>query len=401
MYSKKQRELMSRWQEGGLCRINLLEGSVRSGKTWISLVLWAFWVSSSPPDGCYLMAAKTLGTLKRNCLELLVSLVGERNFSYSTSRKEGQLFGRRIFLEGAGDARAENKIRGMTLAGAYCDELTLFPKDFFAMLLSRISAPGAKLFATTNPDSPDHWLMTDYIGRKNELDMLVERFLIEDNSFLDKAYVQSLKKEYTGVFYDRYILGEWTRAEGLVYPMFQEERHIAKALPEDGQWYISVDYGTVNPCSMGLWCRREGKATRVKEYYYSSRATENRGGQKTDEEYYSELEKLAGDKNIRSVIVDPSAASFMETIRRHRRFKVRGADNRVLDGIRLVSSLLGDDRIFIDKSCKDWLREVRAYSWEEKGGNDRVVKEFDHAMDDTRYFCSTVMGREFRREEGV
>lgn len=399
MYSKKQLELMRLWQEGGLRRINLLEGSVRSGKTWISLVLWAFWVSSSPAEGCYLMAAKTLGTLRRNCLELLVSLVGERNFAYSLSRKEGRLFGRRIFLEGAGDARAENKIRGMTLHGAYCDELTLFPRDFFAMLLSRISAPGAKLFATTNPDSPDHWLMTDYISRRDSLDMLVQRFLIEDNSFLDSRYVDSLKKEYTGVFYDRYILGQWTRAEGLVYPMFDEERHITRQLPEEGQWYISVDYGTVNPCSMGLWCMDGGRAIRVGEYYYSSRAEPNRGGQKTDEEYYCELEKLAGEMNIRSVIVDPSAASFMETIRRHRRFRVRGADNRVLDGIRLVSSLLGEDKLLIHSSCRDWLREVRAYSWEEKGCSDRVVKEFDHAMDDTRYFCSTVMARERKREE--
>ncbi|MEG0853001.1 MAG: PBSX family phage terminase large subunit [Angelakisella sp.] len=399
MYSSKQRALMGLWQSGGLRRINLLEGSVRSGKTWISLVLWAFWVSASPADGCYLMAAKTLGTLKRNCLELLIALVGEQNFNYSLSRKEGSLFGRRIFLEGAGDARAENKIRGMTLAGAYCDELTLFPKDFFAMLLSRISAPGAKLFATTNPDSPEHWLMTDYINRREELDMLVERFLIEDNTFLDRGYVESLKKEYTGVFYDRYILGHWTRAEGLVYPMFAEDRHITDCMPEDGQWYISVDYGTVNPCSMGLWCLDGGKAIRVREYYYSSRAGEHRGQQKTDEEYYEELEKLAGKKNIRSVIVDPSAASFIECIRRHRQFRVRGADNRVVDGIRLVSSLLGEDRLLIHKSCKDWLREVRAYSWEEKGSSDRVVKEFDHAMDDTRYFCSTIMGRLLKREE--
>lgn len=399
MYSKRQRELLRLWQRGELKRINLLEGSVRSGKTWVSLVLWAFWVSSSPEEGCYLMAAKTLGTLRRNCLELLVSLVGAQNFTYSLSRKEGRLFGRRIFLEGAGDARAENKIRGMTLHGAYCDELTLFPKDFFAMLLSRISAPGAKLFATTNPDSPDHWLMTDYISRREELNLLVERLLIEDNSFLDSSYVESLKREYTGVFYDRYILGLWTRAEGLVYPMFDEARHITQELPEGGQWYISVDYGTANPCSMGLWCVSDGGAVRVKEYYYSSRADQNRGQQKTDEEYYWELEQLAGDRNIRSVVVDPSAASFIETIRRHRRFRVRGADNRVLDGIRLVASLLGEGKLLVHSSCRDWLREVRAYSWEEQGCSDRVVKEFDHAMDDTRYFCSTVLARERKRRE--
>lgn len=396
-YSERQRELLRLWRRDGLRRINLLEGAVRSGKTWISLVLWAFWVGEAPAGGSYLMAAKTLGALKRNCLDLLTNLVGAQNFCYSLSKKEGRLFGRRILLEGAGDSRAENKIRGMTLAGAYCDELTLFPKEFFAMLLSRISAPGAKLFATTNPDSPEHWLMSEYISRSGELDMLIMRFLIEDNPFLDSSYLESLKKEYRGVFYDRYILGQWTRAEGLVYPMFSEEKHISEEIAEDGEWYISVDYGTVNPCSMGLWRVEGDGAARVQEYYFDSRAPANRGCQKTDEEYYLELERLAGDIAVRAVVVDPSAASFIECIRRHRRFKVRGADNRVLDGIRLVSCMLGEGRLTVSKSCRDWLREVRAYSWEDGAQSDRVKKENDHAMDDTRYFCSTVMARKRNR----
>lgn len=138
IYSNIQLKLMRLWRHGELHRINILEGSVRSGKTWISLVLWAFWVGSGDKNGSYLMAAKTLGSLRRNCLDLLVTLVGQSNFEYSIHRKEGRLFGRRIYLEGASDARAENKIRGMTLSGAYCDELTLFPKEFFAMLLSRL-----------------------------------------------------------------------------------------------------------------------------------------------------------------------------------------------------------------------------------------------------------------------
>lgn len=399
-YSKKQQQLLRLWREGGLKRINLLEGAVRSGKTWISLVLWAFWVAGAPEKGNYLMAAKTLGALRRNCLELLITLVGEKNFSYSLSKKEGRLFGRRVFLEGAGDSRAENKIRGMTLCGAYCDELTLFPKEFFAMLLSRISAPGAKLFATTNPDSPDHWLMTEYISRSGELDMRIVRFLIEDNPFLDRDYLESLKKEYRGVFYDRYILGQWCRAEGLVYPMFDAEKHLASGPPEEGVWYISVDYGTVNPCSMGLWSTDGESATRVAEYYYNSRASESRGQQRTDEEYYRALEELAGERIIRAVVVDPSAASFLECIRRHRKFRVRGADNRVIDGIRLVSCLLGEGRLKIDPSCRDWLREVLAYRWEDGAQSDKVIKESDHAMDDTRYFCSTVLGRTYRRSEG-
>ena len=224
VYTPKQRELMRLWQKNKLKRINLLEGSVRSGKTWISLVLWAFWVATMPKDKNYLMVAKTLTSLRRNCLDLLQDLVGAKYFTYSLSKKEGCLFGRKIYLEGVNDARAESKIRGMTLIGAYCDELTLFTEDFFAMLLSRLSEKGAKIIATTNPDSPNHWLMTKYINRiaEDDLDMYVEKFLIDDNTFLDKEYVDNLKKEYTGVFYDRYILGMWKRAEGIVFRDFSE-----------------------------------------------------------------------------------------------------------------------------------------------------------------------------------
>lgn len=191
------------WQRDELKRINLLEGSVRSGKTWISLVLWAFWVGTMPKDGSYLMVAKTLTSLRRNVLDLLQSLVGARNFSYSLPKKEGRLFGRLVYLEGVNDARAESKIRGMTLQGAYCDELTLFTQDFFAMLLSRLSEPGAKVIATTNPDSPNHWLMTEYIKRKDDddgVDLLDIKYTLDDNTFLDPEYVKQIKREYTGVF---------------------------------------------------------------------------------------------------------------------------------------------------------------------------------------------------------
>ena len=172
MYSEKQKQLLRLFKQKKLRRINILHGSVRSGKTWISLVLWAFWLLTMPKDGAYLMVAKTLTSLRRNCLDLLETLVGKANFSYSLAAKQAFLFGRLVYLEGVNDARAESKIRGMTLQGAYCDELTLFTQDFFAMLLSRLSMPGAKLFGTTNPDNPGHWLKTDYLDRAGELDLM-------------------------------------------------------------------------------------------------------------------------------------------------------------------------------------------------------------------------------------
>lgn len=401
IYTAKQRELMRLWQKNKLKRINLLEGSVSSGKTWISLVLWAFWVATSPRDENYLMVAKTLTSLRRNCLDLLEVLVGAANFSYTLSRKEGTLFGRRIYLEGVNDARAESKIRGMTLTGAYCDEITLFTEDFFSMLLSRLRQPGAKLIGTTNPDSPYHWLKTEYIdrGERGEIDMLTMKFLIDDNTFLPPEYVENAKKEHVGVFYDRFIRGEWVIANGLVYPNFDEAKHVIDYMPpqkDDGLYYISIDYGTQNPTSMGLWRVADDKAVRIAEYYHDGRKTRR---QLTDEEYYSALEGLAGDKVIQYVVVDPSAASFITTIKRHGVFSVKKAANDVLDGIRVTATLLNTGRLLLDRGCADAIKEFRTYSWDDKATSDAVVEENDHAMDDIRYFCYTVLRREWHWDD--
>lgn len=416
MYSEKQKQLLRLFKQKKLRRINILHGSVRSGKTWISLVLWAFWLLTMPKDGAYLMAAKTLTSLRRNCLDLLETLVGKANFSYSLAAKQAFLFGRLVYLEGVNDARAESKIRGMTLQGAYCDELTLFTQDFFAMLLSRLSMPGAKLFGTTNPDNPGHWLKTDYLDRAGELDLMKMRFTIDDNEFLDPEYVRQLKREYTGVFYDRFILGNWVAAEGLVYPIFSEKEHVVHALPEccahpekgQGEYYISVDYGTKNPFSAGLWCVSGGEATRIAEYYYDGRKSKR---PRTDEEHYAALEKLARHEvwdrgkrvieayPIQCVVIDPSAASMIECIRRHGSFPVRAAKNDVIPGIGVTGSLLAAGKLKIHADCKDCIREFGVYSWDEKAKGDQVIKENDHAMDDIRYFCYTVLRRLFRWDD--
>lgn len=336
------------------------------------------------------MAAKTLTTLKRNCLDLLETLAGKNHFTYSLSKKEGTLFGRRIYFEGVSDSEAESKIRGMTLQGAYCDELTLFNEDFFAMLLSRLSEKGARLFGTTNPAAPNHWLKTNYIDRRDELDFLLKDFLIDENTFLEADYVSELKKEYTGVFYRRYILGEWCNAEGLVYPMFDKAKHTVSSIPPQegfGEYYISVDYGTMNPCSMGLWRVDDKRAVRIREWYHSGRDSRVT---MTDEEYYEALVGLAEGYDIRYVIVDPSAASFIATVRRHGRFTVRKACNNVLEGIRITGSLLQSGKLIFHESCTNAIREFGMYLWDNDSGEDRVVKEFDHAMDDIRYLCATV-----------
>lgn len=378
---------MELWRTKKLQRINLLEGSVSSGKTWISLVCWGFWLATMPQNQLYLMCGKSLTTLKRNCLIPLEAMFGQSNFSFSTSAKEAYLFGRRVLLEGANDARSEGKIRGLTLQGAYCDELTLFPKDFFVMLLSRLRVPGAKLIATTNPDSPQHWLKREYIDRMAELDMLTMRFLLEDNTTLDPQYVAAVKAEYTGVFYRRFIFGEWCVAEGLIYPMFDKAVHV-KSLPHpQGEWYVSVDYGTLNAFSAGLWCYDGTTAYRVAEYYYSGREQKR---QRTNTQYLQSIQQLTAGKSISAVIVDPSAASFIAELRQAG-FLVRKGKNDVVEGIRRTAAALEQGKLLFSPDCKNSFREFALYRWDESSSQDRPIKENDHAMDDIRYFVSTIL----------
>lgn len=385
-FTEKQKELVRALKRDELKRINILYGSVRSGKTWITLVLFALWVVTFPKDKPFLMVGKTLTALKRNCLDLLQTIIGEENFSYSISSKMGVLFGHKVFLEGANDARSESKIRGMTLQGAYVDEITLIDRDFFAMLLSRLSEPGAKLFGSTNPDNPAHWLKTEYIDRADELDMLVQKFEIDDNTFLDPEYIRQIKSEYTGVFYERFILGNFVIAEGLIYDF--SEANITDEIPTRGEYYVSVDYGTMNPFSAGLWCvDATGHAVRIKEYYYDGRANRR---QKTDEEYCDEVEALCKGYYINDFIVDPSASSFIAAMHK-RGYSVRHAVNDVLDGIRITARFLKDGHIKIHRSCKDCIREFGLYRWDDKSPVDRPIKENDHSADEVRYFAATVL----------
>ena len=317
-------------------------------------------------------------------------LVGQNNFNYSPSTKEGILFGRRVILEGANDIRAESKIRGVTLQGAYCDELTQFPEDFYAMLLSRLRLPGAKLIATTNPDRPTHWLKEEYIDRADKLDLLDVKFTIDDNTMLPADYVEAIKREYTGVYYERFILGLWTLAQGLIYPMYQE----ALGKPPDKQadkCLLALDYGTQNAFAAGLWEKHGEIWYMTREYYYSGRDS---GQQKTDEEYAQDLDRVFADirpgKTL-TVIIDPSAASFIALLRkRNHRYKVLKADNDVANGIRETATAMKTGKIKISPDCVNWKKEVQGYVWDEKSGEDRPVKEKDHHMDQTRYFVKTM-----------
>jgi PBSX family phage terminase large subunit len=319
-------------------RINIWEGSVRSSKTICSLVRWLLYLRDGPP-GDLLMVGKTERTLKRNILDPLEHIVGSKNFRYKIGAGEGQLFGRRVYIAGANDERAAGKIQGLTLAGAYGDELSLWPESFFTMLLSRLSVPGAKLFGTTNPDSPYHWLKVNYLDRAGELNLKSWHFTLEDNLNLDPAYVEALKKEYTGLWYKRFILGLWVLAEGAIYDMWDDAKHVRPAPQDLKRFIVAVDYGTSNPCTFGLYGWHDSSKPVVyltREYWYDARAT---GRQKTDAEYADDFKEWLGEIRPEAIYVDPSAASFIAELRK-RGFRVKDADNDVIDGIRFVASML-------------------------------------------------------------
>ncbi len=376
MFTEKQRALLTLFKQKKLKRINVFEGSVRSGKTYISLVLFALWLLTMPRDKTYLLAAKTVTSLKRNCLDLLVSLFGERNFTYSITQKEGRLFGRKVLLEGASDVRAEGKIRGVTLSGAYLDELTLIPEDFFTMLLSRLSEPNAKLFATTNPDHPSHYVKKKYLDRKDELDLFVMRFLLDDNTFLPEEYVRGLKKEYTGVFYDRFILGKWVAAEGVIYRDFADNQgaFIKDTPPEIRVASVGVDFGgNRSATAFVLSGITENFDVYVLDEFYTKKTLSPR---ELEAEFVSFIEKNAEKYPIFDAFCDSAESTLILGLEQAAAahglpITVRRAiKGRILERIRFLNSMISKKRFFVLKGLEHIADAIANAVWDEKSLTD-------------------------------
>ena len=377
-YSAKQCELLALFKKRMLKRINILVGSVRSGKTWISLVLWAFWILSMPKDGAYLLVAKTLTSLKRNCLDILETLVGKSNFSYSIANKEGVLFGRRIYLEGVNDARAESKIRGMTLNGAYCDELTLFTEDFFTMLLSRLSEHGAKLFGTTNPDNPNHWVKVNYIDRQDELDMLVMKFLIDDNTFLDPEYVKQLKKEYVGVYYERYILGYWRLAEGAIYRVFSDNKAAYFTDKPDYDFiHVGVDFGGNKSAHTFVATGHKydkSKITALMSARLPAADVTPEALYKKLAEFVEQVKRKYGP--IKTMYCDSAEQTLINGIRDRFPMSVQNArKNPIQDRIKCALSLMAQGRFFYTEDCATLVNALTDAVYDEKKFDDQRLDD--------------------------
>ena len=372
-------------------RLNIWEGAVRSGKSFGSLIRWLEYIQHAPA-GNLVMTGKTATTIKHNIVDELCNLV-DMDARYYVGKGELTLWGRRIYLIGASDDRAEQKIRGSTFAGAYMDEISITPESFFTMLLSRLSVPDSKFFGTTNPDSPFHWLKADYIDRKDELDMAHWHFDLDDNPSLTDSFKNNLKKEYTGLWYKRYILGEWCLAEGTIYDFFDERVHTIKFAPDSARYYIvGVDYGTTNATSFVLMGYNPEKYPNIwveEEYYWDSKVKMR---QKTDTEYAVDLANFMGGRNIKAVVIDPSAASFRAECTKQGIENLMEADNDVLNGIRFTSKMLANGTVKIMRKCQNLLKEMQTYVWDDnsiKLGEDKPKKQNDHGCDALRYALYT------------
>lgn len=391
-FSPKQRQVLDWWRQDGFDAV-ICDGAVRSGKTFALSLSFFLWAMARFQRQRFGLCAASVNGVRRNLLAQARPVLEGLGFRWEEKISRGEVVlrggGREnvFYLYGGGDEGSYASIQGVTLAGVLLDEAALMPRSFVEQAAARCSVTGGKLWFSCNPAGPEHWFYKEWICRAEEKRALYLRFFMEDNPGLSSKVRQRYERMFQGAFYRRYVLGEWTAAEGLVYDFFDGAAMPPAPEGPFSRWRISCDYGTRNPASFGLWGEKNHIWYRVREFYYDAR---ERGRQKTDGEYAEDLKNLAGGRCIETVIVDPSAASFIQALRREG-WRVRQADNRVLEGIRRTAQALKSGRIVVCRGCEAAAREFGLYRWEE-AGEDRVRKEFDHAMDDIRYFVMALDG---------
>lgn len=383
-FTSKQKQFINDIVNNKIKRINILEGSVRSGKTYVSLIAWIILLCKYEKTRNFLMVGKTVTSLKRNCLTLLEELCPKGTFSYSIVKKEAKLFGRRIFLEGVNDIRAEHKIRGLTLQAAYCDEITLFTEDFFSMLLSRLSLKGSILLGTTNPDTPSHWLMKKYISRHDELNMKMWKFFLDDNNTIPENIREDMKKEYTGVFYERFILGNWVQAEGLIYQKFADnkEKYIINdiRIRDIDIINIGIDYGASKSKTafVAIGFCNKFKLMVILDEQTLTGVNRPEDLYKYIGEFYKKVESKYGW--ISCCLADWGGLGQILThgLRIYMRKYYNNAivkdcvKYKIFERINILNRLIGADRFRIMGCCKETIESLASAIWNPKKENERL-----------------------------
>ena len=402
-FSVKQKKVLTWWLPespvSGKDGI-IADGSIRSGKTVSMALSFVMWAMSSFEEQNFAMCGKTIGSFRRNVLAVLKLMLASRGYKLKDHRADNYIEinfkGKTnyFYIFGGKDERSQDLIQGITLAGVLFDEVALMPESFVNQATGRCSVDGSKFWFNCNPDGPYHWFKTDWIDRVKEKNILYLHFTMEDNLSLTEKIRQRYASLYSGVFFQRYILGLWVVAEGIIYDMFSETKHIVSNITssEAAKYYVSCDYGTQNATVFLLWeSGTDGKWYCIDEYYYSGREEDT---QKTDNAYADDYEAFIGDRHIEAIIIDPAAASFIAELKQ-RGHRVKKAKNDVLDGIRFVGMLLNTEKIYFHSKCKNTIKEFSSYVWDtqasEKRGEDKPLKQHDHAMDAVRYFCYTVI----------
>ena len=401
-FSKKQKQVLTWWlPESPVSTMDgiIADGSIRSGKTVSMALSFVIWAMESFEEQNFAMCGKTIGSFRRNVLLVLKLMLKSRGYQLKDHRADNLLeisFKGNVnyfYIFGGKDERSQDLIQGITLAGLLCDEVALMPESFVNQATGRCSVAGSKFWFNCNPDGPYHWFKTNWIDRAKEKGLLYLHFTMDDNLSLTEHIKKRYASLYSGVFFQRYIQGLWVVAEGIIYDMFSEAKHVVESVigQEPSKYYVSCDYGTQNATVFLMWqSGANGKWYCVDEYYYSGR---DETTQKTDNEYADDLEQFIGNKKIEAVIIDPSAASFIALLRK-RGIKIIKARNDVLDGIRFVGTLLNTGGIFFLRKCKNTIKEFGSYIWDTKAcerGEDKPIKQHDHAMDAVRYFCFTIL----------
>lgn len=402
-FSVKQKQVLTWWCPNSPVKDKdgiIADGAIRSGKTLCMSLSYVLWAMESFNQQNFGMAGKTIGSFRRNVLFWLKMMLVSRGYLVVDHRSDNLIVVSKgtttnyFYIFGGKDERSQDLIQGITLAGMFFDEVALMPESFVNQATGRCSVTGSKFWFNCNPDNPRHWFKVNWVDKCKEKNIIYLHFTMDDNLSLSDKIKERYRSMYVGVFFKRYILGLWCVAEGLVYSMFSEERHVKKEHMTGALTYVvSVDYGTVNPFSAGLWAFDGWHSQREAEVYYNSREV---GKRVDDEEYYKMLKELIGNRRIECIIVDPSAASFIEVIKKYNEYSVMGANNDVLDGIRVVTTMLNKDMISVHEDCEDNIKEYGLYVWDEEKGDDVVIKENDHSMDDTRYYCYTFLRRRLR-----
>ena len=398
-FSKKQKKVLTWWIPGHSPYADydgiIAEGSIRAGKTISMIDSFIMWSLDQHSGQNFILAGKTIGAFKRNVLTPMFQILDDKGIEYKYIRSDDhrlEIGSNTYYVFGGDNEKSQDKVQGLTAAGCLLDEVALMPKSFVDQVMGRCSVDNSKYWFNCNPNSPYHWFKQEMIDKAEEKQLLNLHFTMDDNLSLSEKVKQRLERMFSGVFYQRYILGLWVMAEGVIYDMFDKEKHVVPTVERNySKYYISMDYGIQNPTAFGLWGSFNDTWYKTKEYHYDGR---EKGKQKTDQEYLNDLNKFAEGKT-KILIIDPSATSFIELARRDG-WVIKKAKNDVLEGIGNVSTALKNDKIKYNDCCKETFREFHSYVWDEKAverGEDKPKKENDHHMDADRYFVNTIVSR--------